>query len=247
MSKHRPVNRDEFIALCMRNLGDGVIQINVSEDQVEDRVEEALKFYTDYHYDGTENAYFPHVVTAEEADTGVIQLPDSMVGVTNVYSKNGNSFSQSIASIPGGYQFLTEMAFNMTSGGLASYYMNSSYYETLNIVLNGMTSIRFNRHTNHVHIDSRNWVLTEGDVIVVDGWEIVDPDIYNDIWNDRWLISYATALIKKTWGANLSKFAALSLPGSVQFNGDKIFDDAITEIQQLEDSIPKMRPRDLIA
>ena len=45
--------RDKLIDYCKRRLGDPVIEINVDEDQVEDRIDEALQLYREYHSDGS--------------------------------------------------------------------------------------------------------------------------------------------------------------------------------------------------
>jgi hypothetical protein len=45
---------------------------------------------------------------------------------------------------------------------------------------------------------------------------------------------YTTALIKRTWGNNLKKFNNLQLPGGVTLNGDKIYEEAVGEIEKLE-------------
>ena len=60
---------------------------------------------------------------------------------------------------------------------------------------------------------------------------------YTDVWKDRWLLRYAACLIKIQWGSNLTKFEGMQLPGGVQFNGQKIYDDAIAERQQLEEEM----------
>ena len=74
----------------------------------------------------------------------------------------------------------------------------------------------------------------EGEYFVVEAYEIVDPDTYTDVWADRWLALYTTAQIKYQWGSNLTKFTGMVLPGGVQFNGEKIQDDAKGEIEALE-------------
>jgi hypothetical protein len=73
-----------------------------------------------------------------------------------------------------------------------------------------------------------------GQYLVVEAYQIVDPAEYTDVWNDRWLQRYATELIKKQWGANLTKFIGMQLPGGVQFNGEKIYNDAHEAIDKLE-------------
>ena len=65
----------------------------------------------------------------------------------------------------------------------------------------------------------------------------MNPETWTDAWNDRWLQNYATAQIKRQWGSNLTKFTGMSLPGGVQFNGEKIYDDATEELRRMEDEM----------
>jgi hypothetical protein len=76
-----------------------------------------------------------------------------------------------------------------------------------------------------------------GEYIVVDCYSVTDPDTYADVWGDRWLARYATALIKRQWGSNITKFEGMQLPGGLTFNGAKIYDDAEAEIQKLEEEM----------
>ena len=76
-----------------------------------------------------------------------------------------------------------------------------------------------------------------GTFLLVEAYEVVDPATWTDAWNDRWLQNYATAQIKRQWGSNLTKFTGMSLPGGVQFNGEKIYDDATEELRRMEDEM----------
>lgn len=58
-----PTTKAEFKEYCLRKLGKPVIDINVSSEQVDDRVDEALSYYNDYHFDGVEKTYFKHKVS----------------------------------------------------------------------------------------------------------------------------------------------------------------------------------------
>ena len=69
---------------------------------------------------------------------------------------------------------------------------------------------------------------------MIEAYEVLDPDTYSDMWADRWLQNYTTAKIKYQWGSNLTKFTGMQLPGGVQFNGEKIFNDAKDEIEAME-------------
>ena len=79
--------------------------------------------------------------------------------------------------------------------------------------------------------------LAEGEYLIAECYNIVDPDVYSDVWKDRWLQNYASAKIKYQWGSNLTKFNGMQLPGGVQFNGEQILADAREEIQRLEDDM----------
>ena len=76
--------------------------------------------------------------------------------------------------------------------------------------------------------------LNVDEFLLVEAYQVVDPAEFTDVWSDRWLMRYTTALIKRQWGTNLTKFSGMQLPGGVQFNGEKIFNDAQAEIDQME-------------
>jgi hypothetical protein len=103
-------------------------------------------------------------------------------------------------------------------------------------MFSGEVPIRFQRHMRKLYID---WAWGRsaapvGSIVVAECWANINPDVYNRVWNDRWVKEYATALIKRTWGNNLKKFSGVQLPGGVTLNGKEIFDEAILEIKDLE-------------
>ena len=59
----KPSTRQGLIDYCFRKLGAPVLEINVDDDQVDDRIDDALAYYRDYHYDGTERDFLKHQIT----------------------------------------------------------------------------------------------------------------------------------------------------------------------------------------
>lgn len=59
----QPNSRTTLVDYCLRSLGAPVIEINVDEDQIDDRIDEALQFYQTYHSDSIEKFYLKHEVT----------------------------------------------------------------------------------------------------------------------------------------------------------------------------------------
>ena len=76
--------------------------------------------------------------------------------------------------------------------------------------------------------------IKEGEFIVAEVYEIVDPSTHTSVFNDMWMKEYTTALIKQQWGSNLLKFEGMQLPGGVQFNGADILSQAQIEKDKLE-------------
>lgn len=61
-----PTSRETFKEYCLRDLGAPVLEINVDEDQLEDRIDQAMDVFRLYHYDGIEKMYLKHQITASD-------------------------------------------------------------------------------------------------------------------------------------------------------------------------------------
>ena len=79
--------------------------------------------------------------------------------------------------------------------------------------------------------------LDVGDFLAVEVWAIIDPELFPKVYKDRLLKKYVTAIFKRQWGSNLSKFENIQLPGGVSFNGQQIFDQANEEVEKLEEEM----------
>lgn len=227
-----PTTRSEFIENCLRRLGKPVIEINVDEDQVNDRVDEALLYYWDYHFEGSEKIYYKHQITQTDKDNKYISLPENIIGAVNIFDIGTAISSSSIFDIR--YQIALNDLYSLTSVSMVPYYMAMNRMQFLEQMLVGRQPIRYNRNINKLYIDM-NWdKMAVGNFFVVEAYTVVDPDIYVDVWKDRWLMKYATCLIKQQWGTNMKKFNGMQLPGGLTFNGQQIFDEASQERSEME-------------
>ena len=235
-----PTTREQFKQYCLRRLGAPVIQINVDDEQTEDRIDEALKYYQDYHFDGSEHILYKHIVTAQDRTNGYITLPNTIVGIRTIIpinsNMNGSSSGSSLFNI--NYQLHMNDVFDGAGVSYGNYVMSQMNFSSINEIFNGTKPLRFNRHVNKLYIDM-NWTteIAVGEYLVVEAYQITDPDTYSDVWGDRWLARYATALIKRQWGDNMSKFSGMQMPGGLTFNGEKVRDDAQTELDKLEEEM----------
>jgi hypothetical protein len=235
-----PATRQQYIDYCLRKLGDPVIEINVDEDQIEDRVDEALLYYREYHSDATVRTYLKHQITSDDVSNEYISLSSDILFVSKVFPLASN-FNSGRNFFDIKYQMmLNDMASLIHfAGDLAYYEQMQQYLSMLDMKLNGQPQVQFSRRENKLYIfgDFADGDIKAGDYIIVEVYTQLDPNTNTSIWSDMWLLDYGTALIKQQWGANLLKFEGMQLPGGVMMNGRQYYDDATTDIERLRESI----------
>lgn len=230
-------SRQSLKEYCLRALGAPVLEINVDDDQLEDRLDEALEFFRLYHYDGIEKVYLKHQITQDDVDNKYIPMSDLIYGVERVLPITyGASSSKNIFDLQ--YQLRLNDLYDLTSTSIIYYSTVMSHLSLLDLMLNGHIIYRFNRFQNRLHLDI-NWEsdVAIGQYIIVECYRAMDPLVFTRLWNESWLKHYVTALFKKAWATNLKKFSGMSLPGGVTIDGNALYDEAISEIKELEDDL----------
>ena len=235
-----PNSRDTLIDYCKRRLGDPVLEINVDEDQIEDRIDEALQYYQEYHSDATVRTYLKHLVTSTDITNEYIPIASDILYVSKVFPLS-SSFNSSFNFFDIKYQMMLNDIADLQNfaGDLAYYEQMQQYLSLLDMKLNGHPQTQWSRHQDRLHIfgDFNDDDIKAGEYIVAEVYTLIDPDTHTSIYNDMWLKEYATALIKQQWGMNLIKFEGVQLPGGVILNGRQLYDDATTEIENLRQRI----------
>lgn len=237
----QPTTREEFIDYCKRALGEPVIEVNVDADQVDDRVDEALEKYRLYHYDGSTRAYFSWQLTQAEITQGYIEFPstNTFSSIVRVLPLRAGSTTRNFFDFK--YQFMLNDFAQMTTllGDLAYYEQLMQYISTLDMKLSGTPQIDYAYEKNRLFFygDTNDGDLKAGDYIVIEAYTITDETRFEKVWRNIWLKQYATALIKRQWGQNLIKFEGMQMPGGVTLNGRQIYDDAMNDIQRLDEEL----------
>ena len=233
-----PSSRQNLIDYCLRNLGAPVLEINVDDDQVNDRIDEAFQFWNEYHMDATLKTYRKVQVDQTIINNKYVDLPESCLFVTRVFPLTNNS-SNSSGMWSARYQMHLNDVYDLQyAGALVNYVETRQFLESLDMILNGVPPIRFNRHMNRMFVDiDFSQQLYLNDWIIIESYETIDPTAFTKVYNDMFLKKYTTALIKRQWGQNMSKFEGMQLPGGVTINAAKMFDDAKAEIEKLEDEM----------
>ncbi len=267
----KPSTRQGLIDFCLRRLGFPVLEINVDDDQLDDLTDDALQYFQERHFDGIEKVYLKHKITAAEKDTitsGVttttstdpnlgslsyqednkfIQLPDHVIGVDKVFKIDDSTISSGLFNIK--YQIFLNDLYYYGALDLMNYAMTKQYLEDLSRIITPDVQVRFNKKQHKLYLDIDWDQISDDRWFVFDCWRIVDPANSTDIYNDWWLKRYLTATIKRQWGQNLIKFNGVLLPGGVQLNGREIYEDAVKEIELIEEELRKeyeLPPLDMI-
>jgi hypothetical protein len=302
----KPQTRQQFKDYCLRRLGFPVITINVDDDQVEERIDDALQFFNDYHYDGTEKLFMKHQLTLEDIERRWIYVPDAVTFVTGVIPFDDSNSSINMFDLR--YQLRLHDLYDFTSVSYVSYEITMQHIRTLNLLFSGTPQFRFNRHLNKLFLDIKWDDMAPGEYVIVECYRKLQPDsmvlsgtlngtagskiitgtnttfdqevlendiillsdgrnlqirkinsptelemVYvlesdvvsltatkeglSDVWDDRFLKKYTTALIKRQWGENLKKFGGITMPGGVTLNGKEIYDEAVDDITKIEEDI----------
>ena len=229
--------RADFIEYCLRSLGAPVVEVNVDDDQVEDRVDEAIEYFRQYHYDGIEKVYLKHKITQTDIDNAYITLPDYIYGVSRVFPvASGTSTSKSIFDLQ--YQLRLNDLYDLTSTSVIYYTQVMSHLALLDLTLNGHPLYRFNRLSGKLYIEA-SWSteMAVDNYILVECYRALDPSTSTLLYNDIWLKHYATALIKRQWAVNMKKFDGMQLPGGVTIDGKGLYQEAVEEIKDLEEEM----------
>jgi len=295
-----PNSRSTLKEYCLRNLGKPVIDINVDDDQVEDRIDEALQYFSQYHYDGVERMYLKYKVTADDvtrmrtnindftaSDKGTVQdnieleegtsttgdttgdllledgfkvLDETSTGATTTWTEAENYLvvPSSVVSVINVFPFTDRANLNMfdvkyqlrlndlydfSSTSIVHYELTMRHLDFLDHILVGEKPYRFNEHMNRLYIDMDwNEAVSADEYMIIECYRRLDPTTYTDIFDDLYLKRYTTALIKRQWGQNLSKFSDTAMLGGVKLDGATLFSTALADQQKIEEEIRSIQP-----
>ena len=313
-----PNSRQTLKDYCLRQLGAPVLEINVDDSQLEDRIDDALQIFQEYHFDGTQKVLLKHKITGTEVDvydspglsgdfsvgetikgsssgvtakfvnkvdtntitvkqlknakgvadanatfsvteelvgqsSGVtgrfltirtgdvdnqyLPIDDSIIGIERVLPFDHANADVNMFDVR--YQLHLNDLYDLSSASLTNYSLSQQRISQLEDIFNQAPRFAFNRHTDRLYLDI-DWAddeATVGKYVVIEAYKILDPSTWSQVYNDLFLKKYLTQLFKKQWGANLIKFEGMQLPGGVTLNGRQLYDDAVTELERIDEDM----------
>lgn len=232
-----PNSRTTLVQYALRKLGAPVIKINIDDDQIDDRIDDALNMFTEYHVDATTKVYAVCNVTSDVLANGYFVMDPSIINVTKIFpilgSVSGSNGPENFNIFDLNYQLRLNELYDFTSADYVYYELAQQHIRTLEILFTGEPPIRFNRYDSKLFVDGLKQIAVNGSIVVAECYMVL-PEDNQLFWNDVWLKAYATCLIKKQWGENLKKFGDVSMIGGTKLNGQQIWNEAVEEQAILE-------------
>jgi len=252
-----PTSKSELKEYALRRLGKPVLEINVSDDQCDDAIDYTLQKFQQFHYDGAERVYLKHKITQADLDRAkdtndttttstagnstwtesntYIEIPQHILSIEGIFSFTDKG-TANIFDIR--YQMRLNDLYDFTSTQFYHYYMIQQHLGTIDFLLEGIKPTRYVATQDKLYLDM-DW---QADVLldqyfVIKCWRALDPTTWTEIYDNMWVKDYVSAKIKKQWGANMTKFQNVQMPGGVTLNGEMIYNDAVQELKDLDEQL----------
>jgi hypothetical protein len=238
-----PRTRQELKDYCLRALGAPVIEINVDDSQVEDRIDEALRYFLDWNSFATEKKYYKYQVTTQDQANGYISTANldpengEVISVSRVFQVGFNLQINNVFNVR--YQMALNDFYGLRTGqmNLNFFVSTMQYIEMLQQLLDPEKQVTYSRYKDRLTIHMNWGDFVVGQYLLIEAYTGLDPDTFSKVYEDPMLKKYTTALIKRQWGANLSKYEGIPLPGNITFNGQRIYQEALEEIAKIEEQV----------
>lgn len=235
----RVLSKAQLKTYILTKLGDPVIEVNIADEQLDAAISDSLLFFQEYHYLGTNRVYIARKITQQDIDNKWVPTPEGLMTVVKVMRPPNNSmgFSGGDTLFDLRYQFFANEIWSLTRGGgnFSNFYILQQYLHQINDIFSFEVRHRFSPVEDRLYIDS-NWNrhFKVDSYLVYEAYQVVDPEEYNQLYDNLTLKSLCVAEAKKQWGQNLSKWNGVQLPGGVTLNGQQMYQDAVIEIDKIK-------------
>ena len=229
--------RQTLIDYCLRRLDAPVTEINIDDEQISDRIDDAIEYFQEYHFDGVEKVFLKKTLTQTDIDNEYFSVDDAFISVLRVLPiANFNAFQTGFFNEE--YQLRLNDLENMQSSAIINWAMSQTNFSLIEHLFSIQPTMLFNRKQDKVYLET-DWAnkFSVDTILIIEAYRALDPSTYPQLYNDMFLKKYATALIKQQWGSNLKKFTGVTLPGGISLDGQTIFSEATEEIIKIEEEM----------
>lgn len=314
-------SREQFKRYILEHLGEPLVKVNITDSQLENCIDDALAYWSNYHFEGSMRMFLKQIITPSmlkitdpkatfdcggnikgltsgatarictnyhldgrtQSGGGIIccagirdrdfiagetvdidgkqymlqsgpdyqikgivdeqriKMPDWILGVVRIIPFSQAMSSQNLFDLQ--FQIRLNDFQNLTSQSLIYYEQAMEHISLLNWELTAKPNFEFNQYEGYVYPQC-NWEydLSVGDYMIFDCYRALDPKTATKMWMEPWFKGYALALAKKQYAQNLKKYQGVQLPGGITLNGSEMYQEAIQEIDKLEQQLQSLYP-----
>lgn len=234
MKKYNKIETyEQFVDYILKRLGAPVINIELADEQIKDRITDALQLYLEEHLDSVREYWFLWKITESDVRAGYIQMPFDILDVTEVIRPNSSSdYDIDIPQDPEYYMMYQWWQYGMTNSSLISYELTMQQLGLMKQLLNAQVQYSWSPQDKKLVLYDK---FKSNSVVGIRANKILDPETNNSIWDSRWLKSYATALCGIQWATNLSKFGNIPSSGGITIDAVSLLQRYTEEKQRLKD------------
>jgi hypothetical protein len=157
-----PASRTDLKLYCLRKLGFPVIELNLDDDQIEDRIDEAITLWQQFHFDAVQKVYMSHLVTQDDIDNRWIPIDPNVIGVTRIFTLStqvvNSAATNNFNMFDINYQIRLNELYDFTSADYTYFELANQHIRTLEMLFIGEVPIRFNRYDDKLYINVDEFV-----------------------------------------------------------------------------------------
>lgn len=249
--------KQELADYIKKRLGEPMICVNVTDEQIGFCISEAIAVFNDYADDSYQQLLFNLEITQDVLDNGYLTVPNSIYEVDKVFNSQGVLYNGSDPLLPNNLIKvpLIQSAYNLNNGNsvvgendwsITDYTLSMQNLESWDKALDAIPDWDFNKHTHKLYLRDNLEEYELGhligimakDMILNEDCDLADPTV-SELYNNNILKRLCVALVKNQWADNLSKFGGVKMPGGIEFNAsemkqdaDKLWEEAKTDLEE---------------
>jgi hypothetical protein len=242
-------SKDLLKQYILRKLGGGVVNVELTQDQIDDSIDDTIEEFTMEAYSGVIERY---IYTEVASGIQTYLLPYDVFAVLGVYGNEFAGMGSQGSPLTNPFHINNFIAADLYGKGagqinLLQYELTFEMLATMNLLLGKKISFDFNCFSKNLHLfetpAANNHLfihvykkLTPTTGTVTFGSTTVSGETTN-LYDHKWVKAMAVERARYQWAVNLMKYAGSTLPNGGQLNYEGIMNEAKENLVRLREEL----------
>lgn len=215
---------------ALAKLGNGIIEVNVTAEQIDYCLDDAIQKFNLYHSEGYLSTWTLLTVTKGTAE---YEIDHKIIGVTGIIPDVYEITAGGEPTFTAKWDFMMEKRYTGELD-LVGYEILMEKIDLLNFQFIKQRGFVFNRSAHKITFYP---APEENRILALKVYAVNDPYDYTDIYNNEWLKNYFVALLRIQWADNLTKVVNVPMPGGGLLNMTEILNRGLADKASLEEEL----------